>query len=495
MTGSPRLLVLRAAFPEHAAVPVALAAQSRACTLRYSFERHRAGAALATLLPEDFLVCSSDVIPGVVRHRASRQAQATQQGPPEETLAVAAATSTLLQPQLQPRMALSLSDLRIQLPPGFDDMLQSLVSGQSQLSADSAPALHPGRGWASFDGSLAVRLRAHNGRCFLGGGALSRELVRATAAGTSQQQTQQQQALPLALHAQLTVSCVPRDVLVACVLELLYLGPLAAEAMAEVVLAWAPVAPFQPTAAAAAGHGVRQQAHLQPAAGVHTVQLRSGPDRGPLSQAVLNWRGLLQQAGYASPATPVASFTLTDLPQDATAPAVAVGETALEPPPEPAELDVAALRPPGSRLQDPVQEPKGVEAESASQLQTPSDQWGKAPKGECASCACSALATCIRTSLQSCNVPVLCDTLISGWHSRQSAAHAGEAVDLSLKKPFLTGQAHNGLILAAASPPSDLLAPAKGPHVVSQQESSSRRQPSSSPEVASHLDKAQQQVS
>ena len=417
MTGSPRLLVLRAAFPEHAATPVPLAAQSRACTLRYSFERHCPGAALATLLPEDFLVCSSDVIPGLVRHEASRQAQAAQQqGPPQETLAVAAAASTLLQPQLQPCMALSMSDLRIQLPPGFDDMLQSLVSGEGQLSADSAPALHPSQGWARLHGSLAVRLRAHNGRCFLGGGALSRELVGVTAARSSQQQTQQQQALPLALDAQLTVSCVPRDVLVACVLELLYLGPLAAEAMAEVVLAWAPFAPFRPTAAAAAGHGVQQQAHLQPAVGPHTLQLRSGPDRGPLSQAVLNWRGLLQQAGHASPATPVASFTLTDLPQDATAPAVAVGGPALEP----AQLAVAALRPPGSQLQAPVQEPQGVEAEPASQLQlqTPSGQRGKPPKGECASCPCSALAACVRESLQSCDVPVLCDTLIFGWHSR-----------------------------------------------------------------------------
>lgn len=392
MTGSPRLLVLRAAFPEHAAVPVPLAAQSRACTLRYSFERHRAGAALATLLPADFLVCSSDVIPGMVRHKVSRQAQAAPQGPPQETLTVAAVASTLLQPQLQPSVALSLSRLRIQLPPGFDDMLQSLVSGQGQLSADSAPALYPGHGWARFDGSLAVRLRAHNGRCFLGGGALSRELVRATAAGGSQQQTQQQQALPLALGAQLTVSCVPRDVLVACVLELLYLGPLAAEAAAEVVLAWVPFAPFRPTAAAAAGHGVQQQAHLQPAAGAHTLQLRSGPDRGPLGKAVLNWRGLLQQAGHASPAPPVASFTLTDLPQDATAPAVAEGSTALAPSPEPAELAVAALPPPGSQLQDPVQAPQGVGAGPASELQTPSDQWGNPSKGEC---ACSVLAACI----------------------------------------------------------------------------------------------------
>ena len=426
MTGSPRLLVLRAAFPEHAAAPVPLAAQSRACTLRYCFERHRAGAALSTLLPEDFLVCSSDVIPGVVRHRAGRQAQAVQEGPPQETLGVAAVASTLLQPQLQPCMALSLSGLRIQLPPGFDDMLQSLVSGQGQLSADSAPALSPGQGWARFDGSLAVRLRAHNGRCFLGGGAFSRELVRATAAGSSRQQTQQQQVLPLALDAQLTVSCVPRDVLVACVLELLYLGPLAAEAMAEVVLAWAPFAPLLPTAAAAAGHGVQQQAHLQPAVGAHTLQLRSGPDRGPLSKAVLNWRGLLQQAGHASPAPPGATFTLTDLPQDAPAPAVAEGGTARAPSPEPAELAVAALRPPGTQLQGPVQEPQGVEAEPASRLQTPSEQWGNPLKGECAPCACSALAAC--TSL--CRA-AMC--LCSATHS-SLAGTAGHQLHMQAKQ-------------------------------------------------------------
>ena len=416
MTGSPRLLVLRAAFPEHAAAPVPLAAQSRACTLRYSFERHCAGAALATLLPEDFLVCSSDVIPGVVRHRASRQAQAAQQGPPPETLAVASVASTLLHPQLQPCTALGLSGLRIQLPAGFDDLLQSLVSGHGQLSADSAPALNPGQGWARFDGSLAVRLRAHNGRCFLGGGALSRGLVWAAAASSSQQQTQQQKVPPLALDAQLTVSCLPRDVLVACVLELLYVGPLAAEAMAQVVLAWAPFAPFRPTAAAAAGHGVQQQAHLQPAAGAHTLPLRSGPDSGPLSKAVLNWRGLLQQAGHASPAPPVASFTLTDLPQDATAPAVAEGGTALVPSPEPAELAVAALRPPGTRLQDPVQEHQGVEAKPASELQTPSDQRGKPLKGECASCACSTWAACITL----CNAAMcLCSATLAGTAGNQ----------------------------------------------------------------------------
>lgn len=268
-------------------------------TVSYLFQMQPSATALMAALPQNCLVSGSDVIPGLRQHEAQQSKSSDPAG----------VSGTLTSPMAAPCVTLACHGLSIQLPAGFLDVLRMLIHHEPHLSSESYPAWDAQQGWASFQGSLAVRLTAHNGWTFVGKSAMTCRL-------TAQQQQQQRNAI-LQVEESLHLDSVPADVLIVCVLELLYIGPLAAEPSAtvhEVVLGWAPVLPFAQ---------VHAPGLPDIATSIQEVKLKSGPGQWVRPQPVLSWHSLLQQAGFSNPslaASVVLKFALSGHSESDTSP-------------------------------------------------------------------------------------------------------------------------------------------------------------------------------
>ncbi|KAL4443404.1 hypothetical protein ABPG75_011141 [Micractinium tetrahymenae] len=291
--GSPRFLLLQRALPAaQCPPPPQLLADGAECRLYYQFEPcpDMAGT-WSLLLPEDFLVSSRDLVPGVQR----------QPLPGSVSSGLLDTSSQLAPPRLHSVQAVVLAGLRVHLPEGFVEAVRRHGGGAGRLLAVG-----------ECQRGLRLRVSVHNGRRFVGPAAECWPASLEPVEGRRGEHL-------LVLGRDAPLAWVPTDRRVVLVLELV-LAPGSGGSSnggeaglgSELVLGWTAVAPFRWH-----GGGSSSSTVAALAEGPHLAALRSGPGRWLRPSPVLDWRRLLEHANRSSPLAPTVSFSLLSAPGQA----------------------------------------------------------------------------------------------------------------------------------------------------------------------------------
>ncbi|KAK9823703.1 hypothetical protein WJX72_004791 [[Myrmecia] bisecta] len=158
MMGTPRYLLFQGMFLDQAIPAQPLVSEAAPCLLTYTVEPYPAATAFAALVPEDFLITYSDVVPGLQRFNPKGQS----------TVALVNISSTLASPLLVPTFSIVLHSVRIALPHGFGETLEVLLTGSSAAQHSATEPTARGPPLEAYGDCFAVRLGVHNGRTFVG---------------------------------------------------------------------------------------------------------------------------------------------------------------------------------------------------------------------------------------------------------------------------------------------------------------------------------------
>ncbi|KAG2438730.1 hypothetical protein HXX76_005275 [Chlamydomonas incerta] len=160
MAGTPRYLLFRNVYNEELRPPKVVPNAS----ILFQAEVYPAMEPYIPLLPENFLVTYSDVVPGLRRFSAAGLLSTTTK----------TVISTLASPMLSPTYSVMLRRLQLALPSRIHDLLMGLDARHGMVTGyvpppDSAAAMAPIY-QAPSTGTLtyAIRVSVHNGRTFVG---------------------------------------------------------------------------------------------------------------------------------------------------------------------------------------------------------------------------------------------------------------------------------------------------------------------------------------